>query len=94
MAVTWGRCWSVRLLHFAAASSGMLLTLNRQWHNQSEMSDTGRTVPAMIDAPSRYDLTITVDTDGGGFPIRLSSLRQLSRRSISIPLQVMRDLAH
>src|SRR5690349_2337551 len=39
------------------------LTLNRQWHDQAEMSDTGLTVPGMIEPSRRYDVTITVDQD-------------------------------
>ena len=29
------------------------------------MSDTGLTVPSMTELPRRYDITITVDRDGG-----------------------------
>jgi hypothetical protein len=29
------------------------------------MSDTGLTVPGMTEPPRRYDITITVDSDGG-----------------------------
>lgn len=32
------------------------------------MSDTGLTVPGMNEPPSRYDVTVTVDRDGGTFP--------------------------
>jgi hypothetical protein len=62
-----GHCWSVRLLQFAAALLRSL-TLNRQWHEQDEMSDTGLTVPGMTEPPRRYDVTITVDQDGGHRP--------------------------
>jgi hypothetical protein len=44
------------------------LTLNRQWHDQAAMSDTGLTVPGMTEPPRRYDVTITVDQDGGHHP--------------------------
>ena len=33
------------------------------------MSDTGLTVPGMTEPPRRYDVTITVDQDGGHHPI-------------------------
>src|SRR5438067_13560949 len=33
-----------------------------------EMSDTGLTVPDMTELPRRYDVTITVDRDGGDHP--------------------------
>ena len=32
------------------------------------MSDTGLTVPDMIESPRRYDVTVTVDRDGGHPP--------------------------
>ena len=32
------------------------------------MSDTGLTVPGMTELPRRYDVTITVDRDGGDHP--------------------------
>ena len=32
------------------------------------MSDTGPTVPGMTGPPRRYDITITVDRDGGHLP--------------------------
>jgi len=32
------------------------------------MSDTGLTVPDMTELPRRYDVTITVDRDGGDHP--------------------------
>ena len=32
------------------------------------MSDTGLTVPCMTELPSRYDVTITVDRNGGDHP--------------------------
>ena len=32
------------------------------------MSDTGLTVPGMTELPRRYDVTITVDRDGGYHP--------------------------
>jgi hypothetical protein len=32
------------------------------------MSDTGLTVPGMTEPPCRYDVTITVDQDGGHHP--------------------------
>ena len=44
------------------------LTLNRQWHDEAEMSDIGLTVSDMTEPPRRYDVTITVDQDGGHHP--------------------------
>ena len=44
------------------------LTLNRQQHSEAGMSDTGLTVPGMTELPRRYDVTITVDRDGGDHP--------------------------
>jgi hypothetical protein len=41
------------------------LTLNRQWHSWGGMSDAGLIVPGMTGTLSRYDVTITVDRDGG-----------------------------
>ena len=47
------------------------------------MSDTGLTVPDMIEPPRRYDVTVTVDGDGGDppnpaeFAVRLTERRQL-----------------
>jgi hypothetical protein len=32
------------------------------------MSDTGLTVPGMTEPPRRYDVTITLDRDGGHLP--------------------------
>ena len=32
------------------------------------MSDTGLTVPGMTELPRRYDVTITVDIEGGDYP--------------------------
>ena len=32
------------------------------------MSDTGLTVPRMTELPRRYDVTITVNRDGGHLP--------------------------
>ena len=32
------------------------------------MSDTGLTVPGMTEPPHRYDVTVTVDGDGGHLP--------------------------
>jgi hypothetical protein len=58
---------AMRLLPFAAAGVRGL-TLNRQWHSRTEMSDTGLTVPGMTELPRRYDVTITVDRDGGDHP--------------------------
>ena len=37
-------------------------------HSEAEMSDTGLTVPGMTEPPRRYDVTITVDRDGGDHP--------------------------
>jgi hypothetical protein len=42
------------------------LTLNRQWHSWTGMSDTGLIVPCMTELSRRYYVTITVDWDGGG----------------------------
>ena len=59
----------MRLLHSAAALlRDSALRLNRQWHDQAEMSDIGLTVPGMTEPPRRYDVTITVDQDGGHHP--------------------------
>jgi hypothetical protein len=44
------------------------LTLNRQQHSDAGMSDTGLTVPGMTELPRRYDVTITVNRDGGDHP--------------------------
>ena len=55
----------MRLLHFAAARLHVPLTLNRQLPDGTGMSDTGLTVPDMTELPRRYDVTITVDRDGG-----------------------------
>jgi hypothetical protein len=52
----------------AAALLCPLLTPDHQWHRQDEMSDTGLTVPGMTEPPRRYDITITVDRDGGHLP--------------------------
>src|SRR5689334_24024838 len=35
---------------------------------EAGMSDTGLTVPGMTELPRRYDVTITVDRDGGDHP--------------------------
>jgi hypothetical protein len=65
--VGFGHCWPERLLHFAAALL-RALTLNRQWHDSAEMSDSGITVPGMTEPPRRYDVTMTVDQDGAHHP--------------------------
>jgi hypothetical protein len=57
----------LRLLQFAAALLHAL-TLNRQWHDRAKMSDIGLTVPGMTEPPRRYDVTVTVDQDGGHHP--------------------------
>ena len=72
-----GRYRSLRLLQFAAALL-RALTLNRQWHDQTEMSDIGLTVPGMTEPPRRYDVTITVDQ------ITIPLLRFTRRSQVSI----------
>jgi hypothetical protein len=44
------------------------------------MSDTGLTVPGMTELPRRYDVTVTVDGDGGHPSSPPSSLRQPNER--------------
>jgi len=44
------------------------LTLNSQWQDQAEILDTGLKVPGMTVPPRRYDVTVTVDRDGGRHP--------------------------
>jgi hypothetical protein len=44
------------------------LMLKCQWRDQTEMSDTGLIVPGMTEPPRRYNVTITVDQDGGHHP--------------------------
>ena len=52
------------------------------------MSDTGLTVPGMTEPPRRYDITITVDRDGGHFPnpaeFAVSARQAASSRAASI----------
>jgi len=63
LAVRWDVPYSA-----VAALLCLLLTPDRQWHCQDEMSDTGLTVPGMTGPSLRYDITITVDRDGGHLP--------------------------
>ena len=63
MAVRWDVPYSA-----VAALLCLLLTPDRQWHCQDEMLDTGLTVSGMTGPPRRYDITITVDRDGGYHP--------------------------
>jgi len=58
------------LLVGAVAALFRALMLNCQWHDQDGMSDTGLTVPGMTEPPRRYDVTITVDQDGGHRVVR------------------------
>ena len=52
------------------------------------MSDTGLTVPDMTELPRRYDVTITVDRDGGDHPnpaeFALAAEQAASARTASI----------
>ena len=52
------------------------------------MSDTGLTVPDMTEAPRRYDVTMTVDRDGGHPPnpaeFAVAAERAASARAASI----------
>ena len=52
------------------------------------MSDTGLTVPGMTEPPRRYDVTITVDQDGGRRPnpaeFAVAAQRAASARAASI----------
>jgi hypothetical protein len=52
------------------------------------MSDTGLTVPDMTEPPRRYDVTVTVDRDGGHHPnpaeFAVAAERAASARSASI----------
>jgi hypothetical protein len=52
------------------------------------MSDTGLTVPDMIELPRRYDVTVTVDRDGGRPPnpadFAVAAERAASARAASI----------
>jgi hypothetical protein len=52
------------------------------------MSDTGLTVPDMIEPPRRYDVTVTVDRDGGHPPnpaeFAAAAERAASARAASI----------
>jgi hypothetical protein len=52
------------------------------------MSDTGRTVPGMTEPPRRYDVTITLDRDGGHLPnpaeFAVAAERAASARAASI----------
>jgi hypothetical protein len=49
---------------------GMLFAgrANRSVFLRLKMSDTGFTVPGMTEPPCRYDVTVTVATDGGRLP--------------------------
>jgi len=52
------------------------------------MSDTGHTVPHVTELPRRYDVTITVDRDGGDHPdpaeCAVAAERAASARAASI----------
>jgi hypothetical protein len=54
------------------------------------MSDTGLTVPGMTESPRRYDVTITVDQDGGHHPnpnpaeFAVAAQKEASARAASI----------
>jgi hypothetical protein len=52
------------------------------------MSDTGLIVPGMIEPPRRYDVTVTVDRDGGHPPnpaeFAVAAERAASARAASI----------
>ena len=52
------------------------------------MSDTGLTVPDMTELPRRYDVTITVDRDGGDHPdpaeFAVAAERAALARTVSI----------
>ena len=52
------------------------------------MSDTGLTVPGMTELPRRYDVTVTVDRDGGHPPnpvdFAVAAERAASARAASI----------
>ena len=52
------------------------------------MSDTGLTVPYMTELPRRYDVTITVNRDGGGLAdpaeFAVAAERAASARAVSI----------
>jgi hypothetical protein len=52
------------------------------------MSDTGLTVPGMIEPPHRYDVTVTVDRDGSHPPnpaeFAVAAERAASARAASI----------
>ena len=52
------------------------------------MSDTGLTVPGMVEPPRRYDVTVTVDRDGGHPPnpadFAVAAERAASVRAASI----------
>ena len=53
-----------------------------------EMSHTGLTVPGMTELPRRYDVTITIDRDGGDHPnpaeFAVAAEQAASARSASI----------
>ena len=52
------------------------------------MSDTGLTVPGMTELPRRYEVTVTVDRDGGHHPssaeFAVAAERAASARAASI----------
>jgi len=52
------------------------------------MSDTGLTVPGMLEPPRHYDVTVTVDRDGGHSPdpaeFAVAAERAASARAASI----------
>ncbi len=53
-----------------------------------KMSDTGLTVPGMTELPRRYDITLTVDRDGGDHPhpaeFAITVEQAASARAVSI----------
>ncbi len=74
-----GQSGAMRLLPFTAAvGRGLRLIVNSI--ARPKMSDTGLTVPDMTELPRRYDVTITVDRDGGDHPDRPSSPWRPGRR--------------
>jgi hypothetical protein len=87
MAADGDQSWTMWLLPFAAAVCRNL-TLKSQRHGQAKKSDTGLTVPGMTEPPRHYDVTITVDQDGGHHPnpaeFALAAQQAASARAASI----------